>query len=184
MRPWIIPVLLGATTLLPSLAQDLRKTAAAKAACGSEETTFDVDALPAPVLPPTDPRKALIYIIEQESSTPGFCIGRCGGLTLKLGLDGHWIGAVNGSSFIVIAADPGEHHVCATWQSHVKKLSEKVVLHGFTADAGKTYYFVTHDLATSPEAGSMASITLEPANPDEAKMLIEGYPQVKATSKR
>ncbi len=183
MRPWMISVLLG-MTFLPSHAQDMRQTAAAKAACGPQETTFDVDALPAPVLPPTDPTKAVVYIIEQESSTPGLCFGRCGGLTLKLGLDGRWIGAVNGSSFTVMALEPGEHHVCATWQSHVKKLSEKVVLHGFTAEAGKTYYFVTHDLVTSPEAGSMANITLEPANPDEAKMLIQGYPQVKATPKK
>lgn len=177
-------VLLGALTLLPGQAQDLRKTAAARAACGPEETTFDVDVLPAPVLTAAAPGKALVYFIEQESSTPGVCFGRCGGLTLKLGVDGHWIGAVNGSSFAVFAVEPGEHHVCATWQSHVKKLSEKVALHGFTAEAGQTYYFVTHDLVTSPEAGSMANITLGVANPDEARMLIEGYPQVKATAKK
>ena len=53
-----------------------------------------------------------------------------------------------------------------------------------TPKRGKTYYFITHDVATSPEAGSMANFTLEPADPDEAKMLIEGYPQVKATAKK
>lgn len=183
MRPWMISVFLG-MTVLRSHGQDLRQTAAAKAACGPQETTFNVDALPVPVLPQTGSSKALIYIIEQESSTSGFCIGRCGGLTLKLGLDGRWIGAVNGSSYTVMAVEPGEHHVCAAWRSHVKKLSEKVVLHGFIAEAGKTYYFVTYDLMTSPEAGSMANITLEPANPDQAKMLIESYPQVKATTKK
>ncbi len=153
-------------------------------ACGPQETTFDVDAVHTPGAAPADPTKALIYVIEQESSTPAFCIGRCGGLTLKLGLDGRWSGALNGSSYTVLSVEPGEHHLCVNWQSHIKKLSEKVVLQSFTAEAGKTYYFTTHDLATSPEAGSMASITLEAANADEAKMLIEAYPQVKATPKK
>lgn len=184
MRPWIISVLLGSTVIMGGHAQDLRKTAAAKKACGPQEISFDVDALRAPASALTDPGKALIYIIEQESSTPAFCIGRCGGLTMKLGLDGYWIGAVSGSSYTVLSIAPGEHHMCANWQSHIKKLSEKVVLQDFTAEAGKTYYFITHDLVTSPEAGSMANITLESANPGEAKMLIEAYPQVKGTPKK
>ena len=184
MRSWIISVLLGSTVVVASQGQDLRKTAAAKEACGAQEASFDVDALRAPASVPIDPGKALVYVIEQESSTPAFCIGRCGGITLKLGLDGRWIGAVNGSSYTMFSVAPGEHHMCANWQSHAKKLSEKVVLQDFTAEAGKTYYFITHDLATSPEAGSMANITFESANPAEAKMLIEAYPQVKATPKK
>ncbi len=183
MRFWVIPVLVG-TVVIASQAQDLRKTAAATAACGPQETTFDVDALHTPATAPTDPGKALLYIIEQESSTPGICFGRCGGLTLKLGLDGRWIGALNGSSYTVLAVEPGEHHLCVNWQSRSKKASEKVALQGFTAEAGKTYYFITHDVVTSPEAGSMANFTVESTNPDEANMLIEAYPQVKATPKK
>ena len=184
MRIRVIAVLLVSTIAMASQAQDLRKTAAAKEACGPQETSFDVEALRVPASTPIDPGKALIYIIEQESSTPAFCIGRCGGLTLKLGLDGRWVGAVNGSSYTMFSVEPGEHHICANWQSHVKKLSEKVVLQDLTAEAGKTYYFITHDLATSPESGSMANITLESVNLAEAKMLIEAYPQVKATPKK
>ena len=184
MRRWILPVLLAISVVVTGQAQDLRNTAAAKMACGPQETNFDVDAVRTPGAAPTDTTKALIYVIEQESSTPAFCIGRCGGLTLKLGLDGRWSGALNGSSYMLLFVEPGEHHMCVNWQSHIKKLSEKVALQSFVAEAGKTYYFVTHDLATSPEAGSMASITLEAANPDEAKMLIEAYPLVKATPKK
>lgn len=184
MQIWMVPVLLGITAGVTVQAQDLRDTAAAKMACGPKETNFDVDAVHRPGAVPTDPAKALVYVIEQESSTPAFCIGRCGGLTLKLGLDGRWRGALNGSSYTVLLVEPGEHHMCVNWQSHTKKLSEKVVLQSFTAEEGKTYYFITHDLASSPEAGSMASITLEATNPDEAKMLIEAYPQVRATPKK
>ena len=184
MRFGILPVLFGLTAVATTQAQDLRNTAAAKMACGPQETNFDVDAVHTPATAPMGPAKAFTYVIEQDSSTPAFCIGRCGGLTLKVGLDGRWSGALNGSSYTVLSVEPGEHHMCANWQSHTKKLSEKVVLQSFTAEAGKTYYFTTHDMATSPEAGSMAAITLEAANPDEAKMLIEAYPQVKATPKK
>lgn len=185
MRSLVVALVLSAC-LVPLQAQDLRKTAAAKAACGPENETFNVDAMPktAPAVPASDGQKALVYVIEQESTTPAFCIGRCGGLTLKVGLDGRWAGAVNGSSYTVVAVEPGEHHVCAAWQSHIKKLSEKIALRSFTAEPGKVYYLMTHDLLTGADSTSQANITLEVADADEARMLIESYPLVKATPRK
>jgi hypothetical protein len=167
-------VLIGSAALLASQplashAQGLRKTAAAQAACGPQDTTFHVDPLHTPDPPPSDPRKAVLYIIQS------------GGFTSKLGLDGQWIGAVTGNSYTATTVTAGEHHLCVAWQSHEKWLSEKVALHGLNAVAGQTYYFTTQDVS---QGGNAYEISFRPADLDEAKMLLEGYRQVKATTNK
>jgi hypothetical protein len=61
---------------------------------------------------------------------------------MRVGLDGNWVGANEGKSYFFFPVDPGEHNVCAEWQSGTfKKSSERIgeAMH-LTAEAGKTYY--------------------------------------------
>jgi len=79
--------------------------------CGPDEVAFEVK---------TDKRshpmgqavagKALVYFFEHDwyrgYSRP----------TTRLGVDGGWVGATSGNSYFYFSVDPGEHHICASWQ--------------------------------------------------------------------
>ena len=108
-----------------------------QSACGRGELQYEVKKDQGQHLPDADPTKALVYIIQDEQSV-GLCI-KCT-TTTRIGLDGSWIGANNGRSYFFFAVDPGEHHLCANWQSRYGEVSRLIGLIGFTAEAGKTYY--------------------------------------------
>jgi len=61
---------------------------------------------------------------------------------MRVGVDGHWVGANNGKSYFFFPIDPGEHNICSEWQSGTfKKSSERVgeAIH-LTVEPGKAYY--------------------------------------------
>jgi hypothetical protein len=108
-------------------------------ACGDDKVKFDVvtqKGKPAPAAP--DPDKAQIVFVETMKMT-GLCLG-CE-VTTRVGLDGSWVGANKGASYFTVAVDPGEHHLCADWQSVFGRLKKKVGMAAFTAEAGKVYYY-------------------------------------------
>lgn len=160
--------------------QDLRQTAAAKAACGAADVHFTKldgpDPHPTPFTAASG--KSLVYIIGVNDST-GACLGQCGAV-LKIGLDGQWTGAAWGNSYVVTSVDPGAHHLCASWQAHTKLYSHTVALAPLTAEPGRTYYFAAH-VSSGTATGTTTSLTLEPLNEDQAKMLLEVYPLSRAT---
>ena len=50
-------------------------------------------------------------------------------------------GADRPDSYLSFSVDPGEHHLCTRWQSHLKQFSDKAAFASLTADPGKIYYF-------------------------------------------
>ena len=76
--------------------------------------------------------KALVYFFVDYVNAP----------TMRVGVDGHWVGANDGKSYFFFPVAPGEHNICAEWQSGTfKKSSERVgEAMRLTAEAGKTYY--------------------------------------------
>jgi hypothetical protein len=129
-------------------AQDQSAITTAEAACGAKETQFDAKqdtihhATPRP-----EPGKALVYVIEDLGQCPGcapnsyaWSTGVEDALT-RIGVDGAWVGANRGSSYIAFSIDPGEHHLCANWQSSLESRSHAFAMAGFTAQEGKIYYF-------------------------------------------
>ena len=54
--------------------------------------------------------------------------------TLRLGLDGAWVGATKADSYFAISIDPGVHHLCTN-------NGKSVGMDSFTAEAGKVYYY-------------------------------------------
>ncbi len=109
--------------------------------CGPDKQKIEVTTTKnyAPIQP--DAGKAMIYVIQDDShfeSRPR--------PTTRVGLDGAWVGATQGRTFFRAALDPGEHHVCASWQGFVGiGVGTRAAALHFTAEPGKEYYFRVRD---------------------------------------
>jgi hypothetical protein len=100
---------LAATTLAQN-----RSTAPAPG-CSTTFIKFDVktDKSQHPVMQP-ESGKAIVYFVEDDTefqSTPK--------PTTRTGMDGTWAGANHGNCYFYSSVDPGEHHLCANWQSGI-----------------------------------------------------------------
>lgn len=153
-------------------AQDL-SVASAEAACGPSDTHFVVKfETGTHTLQQPDPGKALVYVVEEQK----FKAVR--DVTARVGLDGVWMGANRGNSYLSFSVEPGEHHLCTDWISDFLPNGRLVSLSPLTAEAGKTYYFRvrtsggTLSLADRPRNAEGASIDLDLVNSDEGKLLI------------
>jgi Protein of unknown function (DUF2846) len=117
----------------PAFAQDQAAVARAAAGCGPSQEMFDVktDDTKHPVAQPEE-GKALVYFFVDFVTAP----------TMRVGVDGKWVGANNGKSYFFFPVEPGDHNVCAEWQSGTfKKTSERIgEAMELTTEAGKTYY--------------------------------------------
>jgi Protein of unknown function (DUF2846) len=138
--------------------------AAATAACGPENVTFNVKLDESQhALSQPEPGKALIYFIQEKGSDT-FAV------TTGIGLDGAWAGANKNSSYFAVSAEPGEHHVCASMRSF---RGHAIGLAHFTAEAGSVYYFsarVTYGEEAKPY------FFLGAADSDQAKYQIASFP--------
>ena len=151
-----------------SFAQTPSPLAAAEAACGPAEIQFDAQPAKRQPLaqPPAQPEagKSLAYVVEvfekavNQNSKP----------TLRVGLDGKWVGADKSDSYISFSVDPGEHHLCTRWQSSWKRFSDKAAFASLTADPGKIYYFRARII----EGDSNFALDFGPVNEDEGKYLV------------
>jgi hypothetical protein len=147
-----------------AFAQDQAAITAAQAACGPKDIRFDAteDATQHPT-PQPEPGKALVYLIQDLGEV------QCSGCALtKVGLDGTWMGANQGSSYTFFPADPGERHLCVNWQSRLGWRSRAFAMANFTAEAGHVYYFHTRISVSR----YIYAFDLEPVNSDEGKYLV------------
>jgi hypothetical protein len=78
-----------------------------------------------------------VYVAEVFQRPPG----ELGTPTIRVGLNGAWVGVHQGVSYFSFSVDPGEQHLCANWQSMWKQLSSQHSFTSFVAEAGKTYFF-------------------------------------------
>jgi hypothetical protein len=110
-------------------------------ACGRDEIRFKVTTekgRPAPAAP--EAGKAQIVFVETiDKDWTGTCIG-CNVLT-RVGVDGAWVGANKGVSYFAYTVEPGEHHLCANWQSVLGSTGKDIGVASFVAEPGKVYYF-------------------------------------------
>jgi len=154
---------------ISSFAQNPSAVSSAQAACGPNGIDFDVkDDNSQHVIEQPEAGKALLYVIQDMGTIS--CIGGC--ITTKIGLDGAWIGAVHHSSFLSFAVEPGEHHLCANWQSHFERLSRLVGLVHFTAEGGKIYYFRTRAFGDK----NQYLFDLDPLDSDQGRLFVAHYP--------
>jgi len=92
--------------------------------------------------------------------------------TIRLGVDGSWVGANHGDSYFYIAVDPGEHHLCASSQALLVGLNETSAAH-FTAEAGKSYYFQVR--STWLRDHGETRVELLPLDSDQAQFLASRF---------
>ena len=160
-RHFVVP-LLFALFAFPVFAQDRPTSISDNGGCGPDEGQYDVSTNKKdhPVSQP-DPGKALIYVIEDIERGP----------TMRVGLDGSWIGANKGKSYFFFPVDPGDHHLCTKWQSNVfKKTAERIgSATALKAEAGKVYYFRIQVYERSERD---SSVKLEPVEPAEGQFLV------------
>jgi hypothetical protein len=120
---------------LRALAQEKAATTAALSSCGPADVKFDVKLDQTQPVSEIPSGKALVYVIDDKDQVG--CLGGCA--TIRIGLDGTWIGANQGNTHFSFSVMPGEHHLCSNWQSSVKWFSLHISLVNFTAEAGKVY---------------------------------------------
>jgi hypothetical protein len=155
-------------------AQNAPTETAAAPGCGGEDTKFDVktDRSKHPFVKP-EPGKALVYFVQDDSyfqSVPR--------PTTRFGLDGNWVGATQANAYFYVSVDPGEHHLCAGWQSFVGfNVAKKSAAAHFTAEAGGVYFFIVNDHADSgnDEHQRPAGMKLSAVDSDEAQLLMSKF---------
>jgi hypothetical protein len=152
-------------------------------ACGDDKIQFDVKTAknqPAPV-PPSAGKSQIVFI---EAMDKNLACWSCGTPSSRFGMDGAWVGATKGDSYFFVDVDPGEHHLCADWQSAFGRLKKMVGMADFVAEAGKTYYFEArvkikeHNYGTGPGSSSEVDRDLAFAQASDD----EGRYRVKASS--
>ena len=113
-----------------ALSQDKAEVSAAEAGCGPQDAKFEVktDESQHPGSSPED-GKALIYVVAD------------GHFTSIFGVDGKWVGDVNGGRYFFVPIESGEHHLCAMLQSSLPQRGPRVSVHSLKAEPGGTYYF-------------------------------------------
>ena len=168
MKAALLVVLLTAS----AFAQNATSPAQAQAACGPLDAKFDAQTVTVPPAAQPDASKALVYIAEEFTKAPG----ELANPTLRVGMDGAWIGATRTNSYLSFTVEPGDHHLCSSWQSHWQRLSKLAAFAGFTAEPGKVYYF-RERITYSSVGGNSArmNLDLEPINPDEGQYLVASY---------
>lgn len=150
----------------PALAQNPSSSAAASFACGPAKVKFDATAgQPLKSLPPPDPGKAMVYVVESFEKMPT----EIGDPTIKVGVNGSWMGATRDKTFISFSVPPGDQHLCVNWQSVWSRFSNLFALQGIKAEAGKSYFFKVR-ITEDDQVIRMRLVPLEDS--DESRFLI------------
>jgi len=155
-----------------AFAQNATTPVQAPTACGPLDAKFDAEATAGQPAVQPEPGKALVYVAEVFTKAPG----EIGNPTLRVGMDGAWVGATRANSLLAFTVEPGEHHLCTSWQSRWHRLSKLAAFAGLTAEPGKVYYF-RERITYSSTGGNSANmiLDLEPVNPDEGQYLVASY---------
>jgi hypothetical protein len=147
-----------------ALAQNL--PANPTAACGAQTESVKVKLDESQhTLLQADTGKARIYFIHDAGTnwTAGYP-------TVKLAVDGTWVGANHGNSYFSVSLDPGEHHMCATLQSSL--VAQRMELTHLTAAAETVYYYRTRLILSR----GVELLELDPIDSDQARYLIASFP--------
>lgn len=164
--------------LLFLLACPMFATAQTGSACGPANVKFDIRTTKQPpASPAAQSGKALVYFLQDDlkyNTAPR--------PTTRFAVDGTWVGATHANSYFYIVVDPGEHHLCANWQSDRTGLGwigpkRSTAAAHFTADAGQTYYFRARDIAKTDDnkIASEPEVVLSPLDSDEARVIMQSF---------
>jgi hypothetical protein len=162
-----------------AVAQNAPTVKQAESACGSFNEKFEVktNAKQHP-LASVEAGKAQIYVIEDWDWRDR---GRINRPTVRVGMDGKWMGADQGDSYVSFPADPGQRHLCVSWQQGIGSANNMIAVYGFEARPDQTYYL----RATMARGEGLShALSLEPLNIDQAQLLLARYPLASSTVKK
>src|ERR1700683_2368259 len=126
-------LVVSVSTSVFAFGQDQSAIRAAEAACGQTNVEFRVTTDSSHPVPQPDAGKALVYVIEEQD------LQAWRAQTTRAGMDGAWLGANRGNTYLSFSIDPGEHHFCVDWSSSGFERG-LVSLTNLTAEPGKIYY--------------------------------------------
>jgi hypothetical protein len=170
MTAALVILLLAVSAVFPATAR-----AQTGPGCGPANIKFVVTMKPlAGTLPGATAGKALVFFLQDDlqfSSRP--VPHPSPRSTTRFGIDGVWVGATNTDSYFYVSVDPGEHHLCANWQSvHLVGAPLSTAVLHFTAQAGKAYYFRAKETGSQDIASEILFSRLDS---DEAKLIMNSF---------
>lgn len=152
---------------LPVLAQSNDAAATGLPGCGNPAVKFEVKTGKGQHLAQSEAGKALVYFIEDDSKFQSIPKP-----TTRAGLDGKWVGATHGNSYLSFSVTPGIHHLCASWQfAAITGLGHKTAATHFNAETGGVYYFGVKNTFLRTEGSPIVEINLTPLDSDEGQLL-------------
>lgn len=166
-----IVLALSLVTAASALAQNNRL----QPSCGGRKVQFDVKATKPGTDTNLEPGKSEFYVLEVAERAFLFDPRK---ITIRIGLDGEWVGAVKGThTYMAVAVSPGEYHLCAERQSVQRSLESEAGFISFTVEPNKRYYFRARFTEHS-------GVSLEQINEDEGRFLKSSSRLVIATPKK
>jgi hypothetical protein len=131
-----------------------------RAACGPAIVHMQVQSSKSKDETPLPPGKARVYVVGvfRKPSFEFFLDP-----TILIGMDGSWLGATRNRSYLALPIEPGDHHLCAEWNSTLQK--RLPALASLKADAGKTYYFRARIMYPG-------GLDFQQLDPDEGRLLV------------
>jgi hypothetical protein len=166
-------------------AQDSAPTPLPQNACGPMNVKFQIrmENTPSPNVKP-EAGRALVYVIEDQQ------FKGVKEVTVRIGVDGTWIGATRGDSYLSFSVAPGEHHLCADIIPGVLSTARRVSLFGLTTEAGNVYYFRARTTGGPSSAmfdngleEDTIAIDLDRLNSDEGQFLVAYSPLSVSTAR-
>jgi Protein of unknown function (DUF2846) len=161
-------ILMFVVFALSAFGQSEKADLRAAAGCGPAALRFDARAdKKQPGVTQPQAGKTLVYVIQQ-----GKPLGADSAVTTRVGLDGNWVGANHGASYVSFEVGPGDHQVCVDWQSSLKgrqRLSQAVQL---TAEAGQTYYLRAEVVMSQATESHEESLRLAAVDKAEGTLLL------------
>ncbi len=146
--------------LAPSLMAVGQTKVLVSQACGPDSARFSVrmvSSRPSLATPPTS-RARVVVFAEDVNGLQGCW------LLSRIGVDGHWIGAVCMQSYVSAEIEPGPHRLCADLQQ--RRGLQHTALYDFTAGSDKVYYFRVEVL------GGQFNVHLTALNDAEGRLLL------------
>lgn len=119
-------------------------------ACGNEKVSFDIELQKGAPAPAAEASKGQVIFLEKSEKPPAIgCISAgvsCNDVT-RFGVDGAWVGATKGNSYVSVSLEPGLHHLCAV-------LGKEIHAEPLTVEAGHAYYFQVEYKAEGRQYGT------------------------------
>jgi len=172
MKPAIV---LAFVILMTATAFAQKENDRLQQSCGNRDIKLDVHTTKPATDPNVEAGKSQVYVVEIAEPAFPFDARK---ITIRIGLDGKWVGAVKGThTYMQVAVTSGEHHLCAERQSVQASLEREAAFISFTAEPDQRYYFRARFTEHS-------GVKLDPVNADEGRLLISSSRLTTSTPKR